>query len=107
MARALIDQGSEISLISERLTQLLLPRINSSISLVGVGAQRSYKPRGIVLFKIQPHFDSDCEFPISAHVLLKLTGLIPSIPVKKGIWAFKRTAVRQSNSQLQVTLILS
>jgi len=38
-ARALIDQGSEISLISERLVQQLkMSRKHSSIPLIGVGA---------------------------------------------------------------------
>lgn len=45
-ARALIDQGSEISLVSERLVQMLhLPRIYSSISLSGVGCQQSNKTK--------------------------------------------------------------
>lgn len=72
-ARALIDQGSEISLISERLVQLLrLSRSQFSLSLVGIGAQKSNKTRGIVFFKIRPHFEAEFEFPVSVHILPKI-----------------------------------
>lgn len=57
-ARALIDQGSEISLILERLVQRIqLIRKASSIHLVGIGAQRSNKIKGIVSFTLKSHFD--------------------------------------------------
>lgn len=40
--RALVDQGTEISLISERMVQRLrIPRKHSSISLMGIRAKSS------------------------------------------------------------------
>lgn len=49
IVKARVDQGSEISLISERLVQLLrLPRSQSTLSLVGVGAQKFNKTKVMV-----------------------------------------------------------
>jgi len=85
--RALIDQGSEISLISERLAQRLrLIRTRSSIPLVGIGAQQSNKTKGIVTFTLKPHFDSTFESTISAHVFPKLTTTIPSFQIISPSW---------------------
>lgn len=66
-ARALIDQGLEISLISERLVQRLrLPRTTSTVSLIGMGTQKSNQTKGITSFTLKPHFKSDSTFlPIS------------------------------------------
>lgn len=86
-ARVLIDQGSEISLISERLAQVLqLPRKRSSIPLVGIGGKKSNKTRGIVSIKIRPHFTSTPECAMTAHILPKLTGSIPSINIERRSW---------------------
>jgi len=86
-ARALIDQGSEVSLISERLVQLLkAERHRSSIPLVGIGAELSNKTKGMVDILIKPHFKSKFEFHLSAHVLPKLTSLIPSYSIKNPKW---------------------
>lgn len=86
-ARALIDPGSEISLISEHLVQTLrLPRSQSFISLVGTGGKKSNKTRGIVPFKIRPHFSSSPECSISAHILPKLTDTIPSFNSEHRNW---------------------
>lgn len=85
-ARALIDPGSEITLISERLVQLLkLPRKKSSIPLVGIGAKKSDNTRGTTIFKLKPH-DSDHEYCFSAHILRKLTISIPSVKITKPEW---------------------
>ncbi|XP_011859812.1 PREDICTED: uncharacterized protein LOC105557234, partial [Vollenhovia emeryi] len=47
--RALIDQGSEVSLISEALVQRLrLPRSRSSVSIIGIGGSRTGSSRGRV-----------------------------------------------------------
>ncbi|XP_067210840.1 uncharacterized protein [Linepithema humile] len=87
IARALIDQGSEISLVTERLAQRLkLPRIKSSIPLVGVGGQSSNKTRGFVSFTIRPHFTSTFEKVISAHILSALTTAIPTLKVSSKSW---------------------
>nr|XP_012232430.1 PREDICTED: uncharacterized protein LOC105678032 [Linepithema humile] len=85
--RALLDQGSEVSLIIERLSQRLrLPRQRSSIPLVGIGEQQSNKTRGIVHFKLKPHFNSTFECVISAHVLPTITSSIPTTEISNETW---------------------
>ncbi|XP_011883953.1 PREDICTED: uncharacterized protein LOC105571092 [Vollenhovia emeryi] len=85
--RALIDQGSEISIITERVVQRLqLPRSPSSLSLIGIGAQKSNKTRGLTSFTLKPHFDSNIEYLVSAHILPKLTSSIPSTQLDKTSW---------------------
>ena len=84
--RALLDQGSEISLISERIVQQLrLPRNHSSISLVGIGAQHSNKTKGVTTIKLRDRFNK-FDFSIQAHILRKLTTSIPSTQINKPIW---------------------
>lgn len=47
--RALIDQGSEISMMSEGLAQRLqLPRASSNVDIFGVGGQQLTRARGRV-----------------------------------------------------------
>ncbi|XP_018399383.1 PREDICTED: uncharacterized protein LOC108777081 [Cyphomyrmex costatus] len=83
-ARALIDQGSEISLITERLAQRLhLPQIRSNISLIGVGGKKCNTSRGIVHFQLKPHFESSFECTVPAHVLPRLTTSLPSASSKQ------------------------
>lgn len=85
--RALIDQGSEVTLISERAVQTLkLPRSPSSIPLIGVGEQLSNKTRGMISFKITSLYDNSEAFQISAHNLTKLTSLIPSVQITRRSW---------------------
>ncbi|XP_071653735.1 uncharacterized protein [Temnothorax longispinosus] len=86
-ARALIDQGSEISLITEKIVQRLnLPRRHSFIPLIGIGAEKTRKTRGIVNFKFKPHFNSEYEGSICAHILPKLTASLPSLRCEESAW---------------------
>lgn len=85
--RALIDQGSEVTLISERAVQTLrLPRSQTFIPLIGVGEQTSNRTRGITSFKIMSLYNSE-EFQISAHILKKLTSFIPSAEIIGRSWS--------------------
>ncbi|XP_071581815.1 uncharacterized protein [Temnothorax nylanderi] len=86
-ARALIDQGSEISLITERIVQRLhIPRKHSFIPLIGIGAQKTRKTKGVVTLKFKPHFNSDYEGFICAHILPKLTASLPSLRCDESAW---------------------
>ncbi|XP_018313282.1 uncharacterized protein [Mycetomoellerius zeteki] len=85
--RALIDQGSEISLISERTVQRMrMPRTRSTVSLVGIGARSSNKTRGVISMSISPHFVSDFRCNVSAHILTSLTSALPSLFIDKDSW---------------------
>lgn len=83
----LIDQGSEVTLIIERLVQRLkLIRNKESILLIGIGAQHSHRTKGDVSFKLKPCYESDFECSVSAHILPKLTTSIPSAQVYQSSW---------------------
>ncbi|XP_018377661.1 PREDICTED: uncharacterized protein LOC108770524 [Trachymyrmex cornetzi] len=85
--RALIDQGSEISLISERTVQRLkMTRKHSSVSLIGIGGKTPNSPRGMVNFKLSPHFQSEFQCTVTAHILANLTSEIPSAQLDPTTW---------------------
>ena len=86
-ARALIDPGSQISFISERLTQRLhLPREKTSLLLHGIGATKAGRTRGSVSIKLKPHFESSKECTIIAHVIPRLTSNNTSVSVSNTNW---------------------
>ncbi|EFN67714.1 hypothetical protein EAG_00508, partial [Camponotus floridanus] len=85
--RALIDQGSEITLITERVAQnLKLSRSHSWIPLVGVGGHSSCKTRGVTSFKIAAIYENSETLEVSAHILPKLTNSIPSVSIDMHQW---------------------
>lgn len=72
--RALIDQGSEASLVSERIVQLLrLTREPSSTHIIGIGGYSANRTRGTTLLEVQAHFDPSKSLSFRAHILPKLT----------------------------------
>ncbi|XP_029674246.1 uncharacterized protein LOC115242242 [Formica exsecta] len=72
-ARALIDQGSESSIISERLAQRLrLPRTPASVSVFGVGGQKSGHAKGRVALSLSPRHGG-AAMSIPALVLPRIT----------------------------------
>lgn len=76
---ALLDQGSEISLVSENLVEhLKLPREKSSIAVIGIGANQVGRTKGVVTLPIRPHFASSTHFEIKAFILPKLTSVLPT-----------------------------
>lgn len=83
-ARALIDQGFEMSLISERVVNLLC--LARSHSLIGIGAQKSNKTRGVTYVKLRSLIDAQAECLLFLHILSKLTSSLPSIQVRKQDW---------------------
>lgn len=85
--RVLIDQGAELSLVSERLVQRLrLPRTRLSIPLVGIGGQKSNTTNGSTSFRIKSiHGSFECN--INAHILPKLTASLPSMRIKQRSWS--------------------
>lgn len=66
--RALLDQGSKISLIQESLVQLLhLSRSRASIPIMSIGAQHAGSTRGSVILRVQSRFDASSDFSVTAH----------------------------------------
>ncbi|XP_015123486.1 uncharacterized protein LOC107045668 [Diachasma alloeum] len=77
-ARVLIDQGSEVSFISENLVnQLHLPRKSTTLKLIGIGGVNSGSTRGLVSVALQA-INGKQQVQISAHILKRLTAILPS-----------------------------
>jgi len=84
-ARALLDQGSELSFATEALVQILrLPRHHSAIPPLGIGAQAHATTRGAISLTFQNCCDPSIQYKIEAHILPKLSGKIPSTPIVMG-----------------------
>ncbi|XP_015120039.1 uncharacterized protein LOC107043185 [Diachasma alloeum] len=76
-ARILIDQGSEIPLVSERLVnQLHLERRSLSLFIFGIGETSSGNTRGVETLALQPRHEPAAQININAHILSKLTANI-------------------------------
>ncbi|KMQ88303.1 gag-pol polyprotein precursor [Lasius niger] len=86
-ARALLDQGSEVSFISEPLAQLLkVRRRPASVPIVGIGAHQTNVARGATSIKIISRVDSSFSLVIDALILPKLTSYLPSSSPLKSDW---------------------
>ncbi|KAH9640131.1 hypothetical protein HF086_002791 [Spodoptera exigua] len=83
--RALLDQGSQISLISENAVQRLglqRRRYNASVSGIGSGASQS---KGLVSIDCQSIY-GDYNFTTEALVLSQVASNLPSVQFKKQSW---------------------
>lgn len=86
-ARAMVDPGSQISFISEKLVQQLqVSRQNSSLPLLGIGAVKAGRTRGLVSVNLKPYFKSSTEYKIAAHVLPKLTSRLLTVSTDNNNW---------------------
>lgn len=85
--RLLIDQGSELSFISENLVQRLkLKRSAASIPLLGIGGTHSGHTKGVVSFRLQSIHDPASSYAMSAFVLSRLTTKLPSFDANCSSW---------------------
>ncbi|KAH0813725.1 hypothetical protein GEV33_009068 [Tenebrio molitor] len=76
--RALLDSGSEITLIAEHVVhQLQLPRTSSSVNICGIGetAAGSARFQTDILVKSREH--PEAQYTLTAMILPKLTGRLP------------------------------
>lgn len=82
LVRALVDQGSQVTLISESCVQRLgLPRFHfqTSATITGIG-DKGEQPRGYVLCEVTPHYKPEPRLFIEALILPKITSYLPNIP---------------------------
>ncbi|XP_071057061.1 uncharacterized protein [Onthophagus taurus] len=78
IVRALIDQGSKVSFISESLAQRLrLPRKAVSVPISGVGSQRTSISNGSVTLSLFSRINNNVTFTEEALILPKLTSYLP------------------------------
>ncbi|XP_046431027.1 uncharacterized protein LOC124184894 [Neodiprion fabricii] len=84
--RALLDQASEVSFVTESLAQrLALPRMNTSLPIRGIGGKRTVNARGLVNLNIQSRVKT-FSLPVNAYILAKLTSYVPPCRVLKNNW---------------------
>lgn len=88
LLRALIDQGSQASFVTESAVQMLgLRKIVSRSEISGVGGDKgNLASKHIVLVKIQSRHDPNFQLQVRAHVLSAITSLLPSEKVEYVEW---------------------
>lgn len=87
VVRILLDQGSELSFITEELVRRAnLSRNTASVHLLGIGGTYSGRIKGIVSIKIQSLHDPERNCVINAFVLPRLTTKLPPFDVSCKSW---------------------
>ncbi|XP_062537728.1 uncharacterized protein LOC134206064 [Armigeres subalbatus] len=77
--RALVDSGSEASLVTEAcVRKLALPRSNGKLTVSGLGMQVAGTTRGLVKLVIANRFENTVVLQTNAFVMGKLTSTLPS-----------------------------
>ncbi|XP_071648524.1 uncharacterized protein [Temnothorax longispinosus] len=89
-ARALVDQGSESSLVSESLVQRLkLSRAPTSVAVFGVGGKRTGRAQGLLALDISPR-DGGPAISVSALILPRLTLYGGGVSADRATWPHLR-----------------
>ncbi|CAK1583774.1 unnamed protein product [Parnassius mnemosyne] len=85
--RALIDQGSQASFITESAVQLLgLKKTKTNVMVSGLGAEKSLVSKSTVDLTIHSRYDTNSCLHVTAYVLEKLTSYLPSTNVDLLHW---------------------
>ena len=77
--RAMLDQGSEVSFITESIVQLLkLPKRRAEISLTDIGASKAGTARATAQVSLQSLYDTSFNLETEVLILPRLTSQIPA-----------------------------
>ncbi|KAL0829434.1 hypothetical protein ABMA28_004206 [Loxostege sticticalis] len=89
--RALIDQGSQASFISEAAAQLLnLDRTSVMGKVTGIANTSVVTTKSVVTLQVHAKQPSTSTFEVSAYVLGKLTSLLPSREIPQDTWSLTK-----------------
>ncbi|XP_072948365.1 uncharacterized protein [Epargyreus clarus] len=108
-----MDQGSQVSFITESAVQLLgLKKTSAHTDIIRLGDDEgaTMPSRWIVSFKIQSRLDPNFVLPVSAYVLRRLTSLLPErkiIQVLPSSFASLELADPSFNTPGKIDLLLS
>lgn len=81
--RALIDQGSEVSFVTESLAQTLcLKRSSATLPVVGIGSAPAATSRGLVNLHIFSRYDVSNKIEMKAYILPRLTSYVSKLQLK-------------------------
>ena len=84
MARALLDQGSEFSFITEEIAQCLsLKKTDVNVSVLGIGSVTPGSAKALVTARLKSSYRHDLDVVIEALVMRKLTDQIRSERIRK------------------------
>nr|XP_049703353.1 uncharacterized protein LOC126056028 [Helicoverpa armigera] len=87
VVRALIDQGSQVSLVTEATVQYLgLKKIPSTHVIKGVGGDKEITSRSVVIMNVKSRVDSNFNIKVKAYVLKSITSLLPVTKVNAIKW---------------------
>lgn len=77
--KALVDQGSQLSFISEELSQVLpFPKHKTRINVSGIGGHRALTVKKSTRFILHSNYKKEFELPITALVVPSVTSYIPT-----------------------------
>lgn len=87
IARALLDQGSQATFITEAMVQKLrLARKRVNATICGIGETDAGTTQGLTQLSITSIHDSHFTSSIDAYVMNKLTDLLPNQKIPQGHW---------------------
>lgn len=88
--RSLLDQGSQASFITESAVQMLgLKKIQTQSFISGLGSDKNatLQSKGYVTIKVQSRHDPNFIVEVKAHILKKLTCLLPERKIVIQAWS--------------------
>ncbi|CAB3251377.1 unnamed protein product [Arctia plantaginis] len=87
MVRALLDQGSQGSFITEAMVQYLgLKKIAANHTVTGVGGDKTVVSRSTVYVNVRSRIDPRFQMNVNAYVLKSVTSLLPVAKVTRVEW---------------------
>lgn len=108
--RALIDLGSEHSIIQEKLAkQLGLLQRAKSIPIIGVGDTTVQEKTSLVKVSIASRIDPNFKLQVELCTMKTITAPLPTIPIENKVWPHLqglRLADEQYNKSLPVQMLL-
>lgn len=108
--RALIDQGSEHSIIQEKLAkQLGLIQKAESVPIIGIGEITAQEKTSIVKAYISSCVDHTFKLEVELCTMKTITAALPTIPVERKIWPHfqgLKLADEHFNRSLPIQLLL-
>lgn len=87
LVRALLDQGSQGTFVTESTVQFLgLRKTPSRQTVIGVGGEKSATAKSTVILQLRSRIDPTVQINVKAFVLKSVTALLPATKVTRVDW---------------------